>query len=297
MTSTTPNIAFVTMVRDDYFFLKLWVDCYARHVPRRHLFILLDGFDQTPPDFTAGCQIITLPRSAPGPGWDTRRWKMLADFNATLLGRFDVVVLNDVDEIIVADPASGIPFLGALARAVEVGVITPFAVEVIHRQDICPEPIDPSRPILRQRPHVRVNTIYAKPCITSVPVRWSLGGHEADFAELHIDPALYLFHLRFVDRDRLLARQTARQALMQASLPGKEIVAGPGWSGSPTDLESFLVKFEHEGAPEERDFIFGRARKLMVEGWHKDKSSGYWKRGRVLNHRTVVVPERFRDLL
>jgi hypothetical protein len=97
------------MVRDDRFFLRIRVDYYARHVPRHHLFILLDGFDHTPPDFAAGCQIITLPRSEPGPGWDHRRWKMLADFNTMLLGRFDVAVLNDVDEIIVPDPAWRVP--------------------------------------------------------------------------------------------------------------------------------------------------------------------------------------------
>ncbi len=296
--AASPSIAFVTMVRDDNFFLRLWVEHYARHVPRQHLFILLDGFDQTAPDFAAGCQIITLPRSTPGPGWDMRRWKMLADFNAALLGRFDVVVLNDVDEIIVPDPASGISLLDALARAREVGVITPFAVEVVHRYDICPDPLDPTQPILRQRPHVRLNVAYAKPCITAVPVRWNLGGHRSDHPLLDLDPVLFLFHLRFVDRDMLLARQTARHTIMQATRPENPVVAGIGWTKSAGEIEGFLQSLQEKGAPAESDFQFGWQRRRMTTGWRKDEASGFWQMGKIHNRqRTYEIPERFRDLI
>jgi hypothetical protein len=298
MPTNTSNIAFVTMVRDDHVFLRLWVDYYARHVPRNQLFILLDGFDQTPPDFTAGCQIVTLPRSTPGPGWDMKRWTMLADFNATLLGRFDVVVLNDVDEIIVPDPAAGVSLLDALSRAREVGVITPFAVEVVHRYDITPEPLDPDKPILRQRPHVRLNSTYAKPCITSVPVRWNQGGHRSDYPKLNMVGSLFLFHLHYMDREMLLARQATRNAIMQASEPDKTVVAGPSWSQSGSEAVSFLQSLQTEASPVDNDFQFDWQRNRMIAGWQQDKTNGEWKHGRVHNrHRTYLVPERFRDLI
>ncbi|NJS39697.1 MAG: hypothetical protein HC783_12545 [Rhodobacteraceae bacterium] len=296
--TAAPMIAFVTMVRDDHVFLRLWVDYYARHVPRQHLFILLDGFDQTPPAFAAGCQILTLPRSEPGPGWDMRRWKMLADFNATLLGRFDVVVLNDVDEIIVADPASGIPLLDALARAVEVGVINPFAVEVVHRFDLCPDDIDPRQPILWQRPHVRINEVYAKPCITSVRLDWNLGGHLSDFPTLNLDPALYLFHLRYMDRAMLLNRQASRYAIAQAAGEGDPVVAGIGWTKSVEQIEGFLQSLQAQGPPEDNDFRFDQKRRRIREGWRLHEATGHWMKGRIFNRRrTYLVPERFRDLI
>jgi hypothetical protein len=298
MSSALPKIAFATMVRDDHVFLRLWVDYYARHVPRQHLFILLDGFDQTPPDFTAGCQIITLPRSTPGPGWDMRRWTMLADFNATLLGRFDVVVLNDVDEIIVPDPASGVSLLDALARAREVGVVTPFGVEVVHRFDICPQPIDTTRPILRQRPHVRLNAHYSKPCINAVPVRFDTGGHYSDFPTLNLDTALYLFHLHFFDRSALKARQATRNAIMQASKPDQPTVAGSTWAISPDAVDDYLISFQAKGAPVETDFQFEQKRRRITSGWHYHEPSGFWWRGKIHDRsQTYVVPERFRDLL
>jgi hypothetical protein len=292
-----PTIAFVTMVRDDHVFLRLWVEYYARHVPRHHLFILLDGFDQTPPDFTAGCQILTLPRNTPGPGWDMKRWTMLADFHATLLGRFDVVVLNDVDEIIVPDPASGISLIDAIGRAREVGVISPFALEVVHRFDLCPAPIDVSRPILRQRPHVRVHSSYAKPCISAVPLRWSLGGHYSDFPKLHLDPSLYLFHLRFLDRGMLLARQAQRHAIMQEDTAGKAAIAGNGWAISSGDIDGFLLALQAEGPPQDRDFKFDWQRKRIIGSWQHDETLAIWRHGKVKNLRTYVIPDRFHDLI
>lgn len=295
--AAAPTIAFVTMVRDDHFFLRLWVEHYARHVPRHHLFILLDGFDQTPPPFAEGCQIITLPRSTPGPGWDMRRWTMLADFNATLLGRFDVVVLNDVDEIIIADPASGIPLLAALARARDVGVITPFAVEVVHRHDICPAPLDPTRPILRQRPHVRIREIYSKPCVSAVRLRWGTGGHRSNHPKLTLDPALYLFHLQFLDRDMLLQRQALRNAIMQGAQSGLPI-AGATWAEPPAAMDSVLASLQEKGDPIESDFRFERQRRRMANGWLKNESTGFWKLGKIHDTLTTYkIPERFLDLI
>ena len=298
MPTTGPAIAFVTMVRDDHVFLRLWINHYSRHVPRAHLFILLDGLDQKLPEFAAGCQGVILPRLAPGPGWDMRRWTLLADFNATLLGRFDVVVLNDVDEIIVADPAMGTDLLHAVARARDVGVITPFAVEVVHRFDLCPGPIDLSRPILAQRPHVRVDETYAKPCITAVPVRWNLGGHRSDFPTLTLDPCLYLFHLRFMDRTLLHDRQTTRTAIRQASGRGKPVIAGRGWAKSTDAVDSFLLSLQKKGTPLRNGFNFTKQRDRMTAGWQRNDATQLWQLGRTFNRlQTYHVPERFHDLL
>ena len=133
-----PQIAFVTMVRDEPFFLPLWVDYYSRFVARTQLFVVIDGFDQALPDCLNGCQVLRLPRAEVRPGWDEARWNMLSSFANTLLGRFDIVVLNDVDELVVLDPAQGDDLVGALAEAQHIGVISPFAIELVHRTDLEP---------------------------------------------------------------------------------------------------------------------------------------------------------------
>lgn len=280
------------MVRGDAFFLARWVAHYAAIVPRQHLFILIDGFDQTAPPEAAGCQCLILPRVPIGPGWEMRRWQMLADFAATLLGRFDIVVMNDVDELLVNDPATGVPLLQAIGRAQEVGVISPFALEIIHRPDLEPQVLDPSQPILGQRRHVRINATYCKPCIISQPVRWSLGGHYSDFPTLHLDDSLFLFHLRYIDRTMLLDRQAARHAMMQANATAGGKIAGPSWAKSVEEIDGFLGSFMAHGAPEATDLRFDWQRKRIRAKWEFDAAQGVWRHPTLHNRRSYCLPDR-----
>jgi hypothetical protein len=222
---------------------------------------------------------------------------MLSDLNAFLLNRFEVVVLNDVDEILVTDPNSGISLIEAISRARDVGVISPFAVELVHRTDICDKSIDFSRPIIGQRPHVRLNASYNKPCITAKPVRWSLGGHYSDFPKLELDPNIFLFHLRYFDLETLRERQSKRFDLVKSARKlGVEGVSGNGWNKSSDDVEEFLVSLQQKGAPEDCNFGFEWQRRKMTSGWSWDAGEGVWRHAKLANRRTYSVPERFHNL-
>lgn len=298
MDQETP-IAFVTMVRNEPFFLPRWIAHYARHVPKSQLFILLDGGDQEPVAEAQGCQIITLPRLPPSAGWDRNRWDLLAAFSRTLLTRFEVVVVNDVDELIVPDPQSGEGLVSALLRARDCGVLSPFALEIIHRLDREPS-FDPARPVLEQRRHARVNASYCKPCILSKPVHWSVGGHYSDFPTLSLDKTLYLFHLRFLDLDMLGRRQESRNLIVSAPQQGegnagvrKTDIAGSGWKTSSSEMEAFLQSFVETGVPIDNDLDFGWQRKKIEKNWEWDESQQVWKHPRLHNRRSYVIPERF----
>jgi hypothetical protein len=285
------------MVRDDDLFLRLWIEHYERLVPRDHLIVLIDGLDQTIPDFAEGCQFIRMPRPSVSRGWDVKRWEMLSDLNTLLLSRFDIVVLNDVDEILVVDPNQGMSLMDAIGRATQVGVISPFAVELVHRTDICPEPINMSLPIIGQRPHVRINASYSKPCITTVPVRWSAGAHYSNYPTLNLDPSIYLFHLRYFDLETLRERQEKRFSFVQsANRSGVNDVAGNGWNKSARDIEDFLLSLQKKGAPLESDFRFDWQRERIVSDWAWDADANVWRHGKLANRRTYQVPERFHNL-
>lgn len=297
MAGQHPKIAFVTMVRDEPVFLPIWIRHYARIVPPEHLFVICDGFDLPSPDAPRGVQILHVPQIPVTPGFEEGRWRMLTGFANALLERFDVVVLNDVDELIVVEPQAGCDLLTAVAQAVEIGVISPFAVELVHRLDLETAAFDAAQPVLRQRRFVRINAAYAKPCITARPIRWSLGGHTADFAKLHLSPHLYLFHLRAMDRDMMLARQAKRRKLVSDDT-GKVVagVAGPSWSVADDEVEAFLRKFVERGAPEDNDFDFGWQRDRIASVWEKDRKTDFWDHARFLNQRSYRVPDRFADL-
>jgi len=294
----TARIAFVTMVRDEPVFLPLWIAHYARIAPRDHLFVVVDGLQQTLPPEVAGVQVLRVPQVPVGPGWDEARWRMLTAFANALLERFDVVVLNDVDELIVLDPAQGDDLAAALAEAQQIGVISPFALEVVHRPDLETAPLQVDRPILQQRRHVRINSSYAKPCITARKIRWSLGGHTSDFPDLHLSRKLYLFHLRAMDRDMMHARQTQRRRLV-SDAAGEVVqgVAGPSWRLAADEVDAYYAKFTERGAPEESDFDFDWQRQRIEQDWTRDPLTGFWAHARVLNRRSYRVPDRFADLV
>ncbi|MGL6209410.1 MAG: glycosyltransferase family 2 protein, partial [Paracoccaceae bacterium] len=253
--STPARIAFVTMVRDEPVFLPLWIAHYAKIAPREHMFVIVDGFDQRIPEVAEGLQVIQLPQIPVAAGFDEARWRMLTAFANALLERFDIVVLNDVDELIVLDPQFGDDLAGAIAEAQQIGVISPFAVDMIHRTDLEPAPLVPDAPILRQRRYVRINATYAKPCITARPIRWSLGGHLSDFPTLHLSPKLYLFHLRALDREMMRARQAKRLQLV-SDASGMVIagVAGPSWRVGTDEVDAYLEKFVERGPPQDHGF-------------------------------------------
>lgn len=281
------------MVGDEPFFLPIWIAYYSRFVPKDQLFILVDGAHRVIPPDAQGCQIITLPQVVPGPGWDRVRWEMISAFTAMLLGRFDVVVFNDVDEIVVADPDCGTSLLHLIARARDVGVISPFAIEVLHRVDLEPDALHSRAPILSQRRFGRINASYCKPCITSRRLAYSVGGHYSDFPELHLDPNLFLFHLRFADHAMLMARQANRQGLMAAGESGAEGVAGSGWSKGAAEMDHFLHSFVDAGPPIETDFSFGWQRAKITKSWVHDAENGIWRHDKLHNRKTYTIPPRF----
>ncbi|MCV2876822.1 hypothetical protein OE810_11230 [Rhodobacteraceae bacterium XHP0102] len=287
-----PNIAFVTMVRDDDQFLKLWVNHYAAMVERKHLFILFDGFDQKPAPFTKGCQITLLPQIPISKGWDVKRWEMLTNFANMLLGRFDVVVLNDVDELLVTDPASGISLVEAISAGRHHPSITPFAVEIIHRTDLEPSAVDFGKPILSQRKYVRVNSSYAKPCIITKPICWNMGGHYSNHPDLFLSDCIYLFHLKFVDHQMLLSRQAQRNEIVLDKDTAAADIAGEIWSASKNEITKFLEKFQ-EFDPIRKDFDFEWQRQKIRRGWTYDDRQNIWRRGVIKATKTYEIPERF----
>jgi hypothetical protein len=291
----TGQAAAWTMVRNDDFFLKLWVDYYSQVLPRNQLFILVDGADSTLPSGIEGCQIITFPKSVMEEGWDRKRWNFLSSFSSSLATRFDVVLGGDVDELIVLDPETGRNPIQHILEHTQTDVISPFAIEIIHRLDL-EEPLDPTRPILSQRRFGRINATYCKPCIHRVPIKWSIGQHYSDRPELALSKHLFLFHLRYIDKEMLLSRQNQR--LSRISDGSGHLVtgaAGEGWQHSVGGMENFLQSFVDKGQPEETDFKFEWQRDRIMRSWEFDPASGFWRHQRLHNRRTYTLPDCFAD--
>lgn len=207
------RIAALTMVRNDEFFLRKWVDYYGSRLGRDSLYVYLDGLDQSVPDFCDGVNIQTVKhiegnvREA-----DRGRIDFLSQKAADLFEYYDMVIGTDVDEFLVPDPRLGLSlpeFLSSLKPYGNCPSISGLGVDVGQKLGEEVE-IDPSRPFLSQRSYARLSTRYSKSTVLLRPVSWGSGFHRTRSGNFHIRKDLYLFHFGCVDLKRIEAKMGDR---------------------------------------------------------------------------------------
>ena len=221
------EVAALTMVREDLFFLRAWLQHYGEVLGRENCYIVNHGRGEAVADLAAGCNIIGIPGD-PHRNFDMKRWRLLNNLVMGLRSYYDHVVVGDVDELVVVDPASGKSLLEYLWDAPLRRVLTPLGLEVIHRIDIEPEAVGAR--ILGPRRHVRLAPHYSKPCVVSVGTKIARGGHFTQHGKLHAPDDLYLFHLKFCDFPEYVGAMNRRNAVTEEIGAGvKETAIGRHW--------------------------------------------------------------------
>ena len=159
------DVAAVTMVHQDYFFLERWIRHYADQLGRENLYVLRHGEDAEIDRIAAGTNIIHLPNPDDKSGFDRRRWIALSKFASSLTLYYNWVLCNDVDEIVAVDPDISDSLPAYLHSKFENGnapsVISPFAVEIVHTPSSETDPISDDQPILSVRRNFRLNSNYS----------------------------------------------------------------------------------------------------------------------------------------
>jgi hypothetical protein len=171
-------------------------------------------------------------------------------------------------------------------------VITPFAIEMVHNPALEPDAITAGRNILDVRRIFRLNANYAKPCITATKIDIVPGGHFATHPKLHLDPHLFLFHLRFIDHDLCAARLATRRAQRDIQSGALSDVSREktGWD---TAWDTYVDLSKQKPIREEIDFTEFRAE--MVDGW-RVKKEVYYAPGGARPKGVYSLPPRFAAL-
>lgn len=266
--------AALTMVRGEDFFLARWLDYYRRFLPDDHIYVLNHGADPKVAELARGVNVIGLPYDETKKAVNQRRWQILSLFTSGLTQFYNWVICNDVDELVVLDPDAGDNLLDYLvARRSEKAappVLIPFAIEMVHVPELEPDPLDPGKPILGRRRIYRLNSNYAKPCITSVPLEYKAGGHGSTARKFQIDPHLYNFHLRFVDYAMCMSRLDKS---LKRRLDGKspeEVAAmtkgGWGWNSAAQTFDALSKRHPEAETIDHPDF----RRKMLEDKIVKD---------------------------
>lgn len=282
--------AALTMVRDDAFFLKAWVRHYGEALGRENCYIVNHGRGPEVAQLAEGCNIIGIPGD-PHPNFDMKRWRMLNHFVSGLRPYYDHVIVGDVDELVVVDPASGQSLLQFLNASKKRRFVTPLGLEVLHRVDIETEEIGDH--IIGPRRHVRLAPHYSKPCIVSHPGKIARGGHFAEYDTLHTPDALYLLHLKYCDFRTYVEVSDHRNAVTaQVGGTAKDTSIGRHWFASARGDDRAL--FESFAAREMKpDFDFDWVRRRMHRSWSERGDKGMWAFDRPEYAGQYVLPDRF----
>lgn len=199
------EVAAVTMLYNEPDFVTIWARHYSAQVGAKNCYIIDHGTDDgsidalRKTDGLCDVNVVRVPRSAYD---DYRCARFVSHFCSSLLEWYDWVVHSDADEIVVADPAQ-YASLTDYCRACHHDVVTAIGFNVVHTKD--DPPIDPAIRVLEQRQWIDFSAALSKPALTRRPLMWNAGFHQIDDVEPIFDD-LYLFHLRFCDRDIGLRR-------------------------------------------------------------------------------------------
>ncbi len=201
------KIAAVTMVRDDDFFLRKWVEYYGRELGKDNLYIFFDGEDQKIPDYCEGTNTYIHKRLVNQIVEGERlRLGILSDKAAELLTHgYDLVIGVDCDEYIVVDPMLGKGLAEFLSEQKIDTTISPLGVDMGQHLKVEKE-IDKNIGFLQQRRFGYLSTRYTKGSIITRPARWGRGFHRVKGHNFHICQNLYLFHFGCIDMKMMQER-------------------------------------------------------------------------------------------
>ena len=192
-----------TIVRNEAFFLPLWLRYYGGEFGPEHCLVLDHGSTDGSTD-ALPCRVVRLGHE---PCYD-HEWLVgtAAEWQANLLGEgYRAVVCSDVDEML-CHPLG----LRRFAESFPVAACRAKGYHVV--QGPGEAAYDAARPIVAQRGWWRADLLYDKTLLAREPLRWEVGFHSLA-GKQHGTPAegLTLVHLHGFDRAVARARHEARR--------------------------------------------------------------------------------------
>ena len=287
--STAPRLAALTMVRDERVMLPRWIAHYGRECGADNLFVIDDNTTDGSTDGLPG-SVIRIP-SWGDKHFETTRMKLVSSIAAGLLEAYDAVLFADADEFLVADPERYDGLVDLVAARAEVDVLAAQALNVVH--DAGREgALDPDQPVLGQRQWAKFIPLMCKPAIKRTPAPWVAGSHGTTIP-FEIDPDLYMFHLKFAEREHLRATGDHRKALADAE--GR--AAETAWQFAGDDLVELLDEVVRDVDPAAVE-PYKTRKKVLADIVRQGDGGNYRAHGRrqfnaMRGQPMVSVPERF----
>lgn len=204
-----PRIAAVTHVRNDDFFLDLWVRHYGRLIGKENCFVILDGEDWTSRADLSEVNVTILPRPRSHMNrvridrrMQQKQLELIAGIFENL--EYDYVLKGDCDEYVVPDPLQNLTIQEAVREADGDGAIYSSGINVLH--DTVGEPqLNKGLDVMSQRHFAVLSQSYCKVNLIARTgyqkgIRTNAGGHRiAGSLPVHASQSYYMLHLGWCD--------------------------------------------------------------------------------------------------
>ncbi len=283
-----PALGVVTMARDEGTMLRRWVEHYTAQVGAEHVLVIDDNSTDGSTD-DLPCPVIKIPYLHKK-GFEPARMGLLAGISAGLLEAYDALLFCDADEFVIADPKrheSLRHFVADRPGHTALGVLGLNVVHDLPRE----EALRDDEPILGQRRYAKFLPLMCKPSLKWVPADWAHASHGI-LCPFEVDPDLFMFHMKFADRDHLEASAARRHHLNQSE--GR--AARTSWARPADEMVALLDEIAATTDPESIEVFKPRAEKL---GRIVQRQGAMWRatgQGQVpaMRERPLVrIPDRF----
>lgn len=206
------RIAALTHVRQDDFFLQIWVDYYSALVGAENCFVVLDGDDwSSNVDLSRVNVSVNTLRAFRRIKHDALMAQMHTRMLADLLNHYDFVIRGDCDELVMIDPASDKTWDDICDDMQEKGYLFCSGVDIVHNRNV-ESVLDLSKPILGQRQHGIIIGSFFKPNLMCQSLPIKAGGHGIKERQVIISPDVFMFHIGNVDHQLAHERALTRNS-------------------------------------------------------------------------------------
>ncbi|MEM7319202.1 MAG: glycosyltransferase family 2 protein [Pseudomonadota bacterium] len=287
---STANTAILTIVRDDAYFLQRFVQYYGGLFGRNNIYIISHGDEPEVRDLAEGCNIFPVPAIETNK-FTMLHWRTKNHLKNALRQWYKHVLICDVDEFVVVDPATGFNLRTWLDQAPGRTVYTAMGLEIVHLRGF--ESAGVQDGILGPRRYAQIALHYAKPCIVSRPAKIGRGGHYAEYDKLNLPDFLYMFHMKYCDYDLYVDTLNRRNAFIEEQkrvADGESVRTNPKWFADGRNDEATFDAFE--ARPIQDNFDLSHIRQAMHDSWEPRKD-GLWHFHRPEYDELYKLPDRF----
>jgi hypothetical protein len=291
-TAQLPTMAAITMARDEGPMLRRWVEHYGGEFGEQNLVVIDDNSTDGSSD-DLPCPVIRIPPITKKP-FEPARMGLLSGLADSLLNVYDAVLFADADEFVVADPARFESIRHLVADRADRDVLGVVALNVVHHSS--EGALDPAVPLLEQRRYAKFVPLMCKPAVKRVPAPWRWASHGI-MAPYEIDPDLFMFHMKYGDRDQLHAISTRRNEAWKEDRRAD----GTSWTlDGDSSVEVLDRLWDDVDLTEVKTFqVPAKRLPEIIEG----RPDGSWRavgKGQVAAMKKrplVAIPDRFRSLV